>query len=76
MAKRKASKAAPGKAAAPPPRDEREWIVSIKGSPEFRDWLYELADQERMTAVQLIERAVVEYARNVKFPKPAPKRTK
>lgn len=65
------------KAEAPPPEptDPRPIVISIKGSAEFRDWLNELADHERVTSVAVIERALVEYAVNHGFTKPAPKRT-
>jgi hypothetical protein len=55
--------------------DARQVVISMKGTAAFRDWLYELADHERIKAVELLERAVVEYARNHGFPKAAPKRT-
>jgi hypothetical protein len=55
--------------------DPRQVVISIKGTAAFRDWLYELADFERIKAVELVERAVVEYARNHGFTKTAPKRT-
>ena len=63
------------KPAPPPEPDPRPIVISIKGSAEFRDWLNELADHERVTSVAVIERAVVEYAANHGFTKPAPKRT-
>jgi hypothetical protein len=49
--------------------------ISIKATVAFRDWLSEFADSERLTTVQLIEKAVVEYAERRKYPKPAPRRT-
>lgn len=50
-------------------------VISIKMTNKFRDWLAGLADSERITTVQLIEKAVVEYAERRKHPHPAPKRT-
>lgn len=58
------------------PGPDRQVVLSIKGSTDFRDWLYELAEYQRLTAVQVIELALVEYARNHGFSKVAPKRTK
>jgi hypothetical protein len=73
MAKSKAPK---GRTADEPKReDPRQVVISMKGSAEFRDWLYELAEHERIKAVELLERAVVEYARNHGFTKIAPRRT-
>jgi hypothetical protein len=59
----------------PEPADSRAIIVSMKGTKEFRDWLNELAESERTTAVQILEKAVVDYAKRIGFPKPAPRRT-
>jgi hypothetical protein len=55
--------------------DTRAIVVSMKGTVEFRDWLNELADFDRSTAVQVMEKGAVAYAKQVGFPKPAPKRT-
>ena len=61
----------------PPPKtaDGRSVVIAIKGTVEFRDWLAGLADHERLTGVQLVERALVEYAERRSYPKPAPRRT-
>jgi hypothetical protein len=58
------------------PPDDRQIVISMKGSADFRDWLNELAEHQRISAVKVIELALVEYARNHGFPKAAPKRTK
>lgn len=55
--------------------DSRSIVVSMKGTPEFRDWLNELAEFDRSTAVQIMEKGAVLYAKQVGFEKPAPKRT-
>jgi hypothetical protein len=55
--------------------DARAIVVSMKGTVEFRDWLNELADFDRSTAVQVMEKGAVLYAKQVGFAKPAPKRT-
>lgn len=63
-------------APAPPQADHAKMtVVSIKMTTQFRDWLAGLADQERITTVQLIEKAVVEYAEKRNHPVAAPKRT-
>jgi hypothetical protein len=69
------AKKQPKRVAPPPDPDPRQIVISIKGTAEFRDWLNELADHERVTSVAVIERALVEYAANHGFTKPAPKRT-
>jgi hypothetical protein len=55
--------------------DSRAIVVSMKGTVEFRDWLNELAEFDRSTAVQVMEKGAVMYAKQIGFPKPAPKRT-
>jgi Meiotically Up-regulated Gene 113 (MUG113) protein len=55
--------------------DSRAIVVSMKGTVEFRDWLNELAEYDRSTAVQVIEKCAVLYAKTVGFTRPAPKRT-
>lgn len=55
-------------------RDVRQTVISIKGTAEFRDWLARLADSERITVVQLLEKAVVEYAERKGYGEPAPRR--
>lgn len=49
--------------------------MSIKMTVRFRDWIGRLADAERLTAVQVVEKALVEYAERHKFSEPAPRRT-
>jgi hypothetical protein len=55
--------------------DSRAIVVSMKGTVEFRDWLNELAEFDRSTAVQIMEKGAVAYAKQIGFPKAAPKRT-
>jgi hypothetical protein len=50
-------------------------VLSIKMTPEFHGWLGEVAETERDTVVKFVEKAIVEHAKRLKFPKPAPKRT-
>jgi len=49
--------------------------MSIKMTVRFRDWIGRLADSERLTSVQVVEKALVEYAERRKFPEAAPRRT-
>ena len=62
-------------ASAPTSADVRSIVVSMKGTVEFRDWLNEVASFDRSTAVQVMEKGAVDYAKKIGFPKPAPKRT-
>lgn len=57
-----------------PARDTRAMIATLKGSTEFRDWLGEAADMDRVSTVQFLEKAAVFYAAHIGFKKPAPKR--
>ena len=63
------------KAKRPANEDTRTIVLSMKGTDEFRGWLNELALHCHTTAVNVMELALVEYARRVKFPKNAPRRT-
>jgi hypothetical protein len=49
--------------------------MSIKMTVKFRDWIGRLADAERLTSVQIVEKALVEYAKVRKFAEEAPRRT-
>lgn len=66
---------AKAKNSSPQTADSRSIVVSMKGTVEFRDWLNELAEFDRSTAVQIMEKGAVLYAKQVGFGKPAPKRT-
>jgi hypothetical protein len=50
-------------------------VISIKATVAFRDWLAKIADAERSTVVQILEKAAVEYGEKRGF-KDAPRRTK
>jgi predicted transcriptional regulator len=51
-------------------------VISIKATQEFHDWLAKAAKVDRITTVQLIEKAVVEYVERHKLNTKAPERTK
>jgi hypothetical protein len=77
LAVAKKRKQAPRGREAPPPKAEStppSVIVSVRVSADFRAWLDELAEHERMGLSDIFDRAVVDYARKVGFPKAAPKR--
>jgi hypothetical protein len=48
--------------------------VVIRGSVEWREWLKELAELDRSSMVEVIDRALVDYARKIGCKKGAPKR--
>lgn len=54
--------------------DGRFSVISVKGTVEFRDWLADVAERERVTIVQYLEKAAVDYAVRKKYPR-APRRT-
>ena len=49
-------------------------VLSIRGSTEWRDWLNDLSEHCRSKAADVIDRALVLYAKQEGFTKPAPKR--
>ena len=49
-------------------------VVALKGSPEYGAWLTELADHQRIRTVEVVDQAVVHFARHVGFAAPAPPR--
>jgi hypothetical protein len=47
----------------------------IRGTPDWKAWVEELAEFDRAPSLNdLIDRAVVAYARDIKFGQPPPKR--
>jgi predicted transcriptional regulator len=58
-----------------PPEPSGDTAMSIKMTVNFRDWISRLADSERLTSVQVVEKALVEYAERRKFTEQAPRRT-
>ena len=71
--------AEPKKKGKPAPKSEpsrvRSAVLMIRGTPEWKAWVEELAEADRSPSLnELIDRALVAYARQIKFPKSAPKR--
>jgi hypothetical protein len=59
----------------PQPRRIRSATTNIRSSPEWKEWVDGLAEFDRAPSVnELFDRALVAYAREIKYPKPAPKR--
>lgn len=46
----------------------------IRCSNEWREWLKELAEHDRTSMAEILDRAAIDYARKVGFKKGAPKR--
>lgn len=69
MARKKTSKPAAPEQAGP-----RRTVLTIKGTDEWRSWLEELADHLRMPTSTIVDHALVRYAKEQGFAKPAPKR--
>jgi hypothetical protein len=70
-----AKKTAEPKTSQPAPTDDRVMIAQLKGTMAFRDWLIEVAQTERLSVVQYLERSAVEAAERRSYPVPAPRRT-
>jgi hypothetical protein len=73
---RKPPRKGPGeKSPRKPPDDEpRQVLLSIKGRLAWKEWLDRLAAFDRSSTVQLIDRAVARYAKDVGFNEPPPER--
>ncbi len=77
MAKRKATTGgvAKPKAVEPVSDETGMTVISIKMTKRFRDWLARLADHDRSTIVQAMEKGSIAYAKQIGFAEPAPRRT-
>jgi hypothetical protein len=49
-------------------------VLSIRGTAEWRDWLNRLADHCRLKSADVIDRALIVYAKQEGFTEPPPKR--
>ncbi len=59
----------------PDPSRVRTAVTMVRSMPDWKVWVEELAEFDRASSTgDLLDRALVAYARQVKFPKPAPKR--
>lgn len=70
--RRMAKKKKPGEAA-------KEWtskplVIQMRGSLEWKQWLEELAEFDRSTVSDIIDRAIAAHARTIGFPKAPPPR--
>jgi hypothetical protein len=53
----------------------RSAVLMIRGTPEWKAWVEELMEADRAPSLnELIDRALVTYARQIKFRKAPPKR--
>lgn len=59
-----------------PPKAEgaKQNVLSIRGTAEWRDWLGRLSDHCRLRSADVIDRALIAYARAEGFAEPAPRR--
>lgn len=53
--------------------DGRVAVIMLKGRPEYRDWINELAERARMPASVLIDHALAEKAERLRFRPPPPR---
>lgn len=59
----------------PDPVRVRAAVTNIRSMPDWKERLEELKEFDRASSLgELIDRAIVAYAREVGFPKPFPKR--
>jgi hypothetical protein len=57
----------------PKPQGALPNVVSMRGRPEWRDWLGRLAEKCRATPSALIDRALAELAKREEFEEPPPR---
>jgi hypothetical protein len=62
---------AKGRGAEPGPR---RTVLTIKGTDEWREWLEGLSEHLRTPTSTIVDHALVRYAKEVGYEKPAPKR--
>ncbi len=58
-----------------PDKEARVTILNQKGTREYKEWFDDLSEFSHMPAATLSDVAIAEYAKQIGFPKPAPKRT-
>jgi hypothetical protein len=58
----------------PPAKERLAIVVTLKGSPEWKAWVDELADLCRTDTSKLIDMALVDFAKARGFKKEAPRR--
>jgi hypothetical protein len=68
-----AKKKAPEPKKRPSYRTKNQLVV--RGTDEWGAWVAELAEHCRIAQVQVVDAALIQYAKKVGFTKPAPKRT-
>jgi hypothetical protein len=73
MARTKAGGAAARGVSAKATSKDRVAVIMLKGRPEYRDWINELAEQARMPASVLIDHALAEKAERLRFRPPPPR---
>ncbi len=49
-------------------------VTALKGSAQYAAWVGELSDHQRLRVAELVDQALVHYAKHVGFEKPAPPR--
>ena len=72
--KAKTARAKPAEKKARDRSGEKPTVVTIKGNPEWRDWVEQGAKHCRTDVAKLIDQALVMYLRNQGFAAPAPER--
>jgi hypothetical protein len=73
MPRTKADSAAASEARPKARSDDRVAVIMLKGRPEYRDWINELAERARMPASVLIDHALAEKAERLRFRPPPPR---
>jgi hypothetical protein len=57
-----------------PDPEPRRVLFSVRGRPAWHEWLKRLANRDRSTVVEVLDRAAARYAREISFDEPPPER--
>ena len=58
----------------PPPPAAKVPVLSVRGSPAWRDWVGRLADHNRSKVADMVDDALVAWAKSSGFSEEPPKR--
>jgi hypothetical protein len=57
-----------------PDPEPRAVLFSVRGRPSWHEWLKRLADYDRSSVVEVLDRAAARYAKLIGFEEPPPER--
>ncbi len=57
-----------------PDDDRRPTVLTVKGTPEWKEWLAKLAKHCRMKTAVVVDLALIDFAKKQGFDEPPPER--